>query len=69
MNYDKDRYIGYVEMALGVGDMAGPAIGGFTYDALGFSGTFASFGAMIFIGIVLSVMWIPKQLNLMSSLN
>lgn len=66
MNFDRDRYIGYVEMALGAGDMIGPAIGGFVYDLMGFSGTFASFGAMIFCGIVLSIMWIPKQLNTLS---
>jgi hypothetical protein len=28
---EKDTYIGYVEMALGVGDMIGPSIGGFVY--------------------------------------
>lgn len=32
MGEDKDTYIGYVEMALGVGDMIGPAIGSFMYD-------------------------------------
>lgn len=31
MRKEKDRYIGYVEMALGVGDMIGPSIGGFVY--------------------------------------
>ena len=52
MNHDKDRYIGYVEMALGVGDMIGPAIGGVVYNFSGFSGTFGVFGVMIFIGII-----------------
>lgn len=32
MSHDRDTYIGYVEMALGVGDMIGPAIGSFIYD-------------------------------------
>jgi hypothetical protein len=36
MNFDKDAFVGYVEMALGVGDMLGPAIGGVIYDFMGF---------------------------------
>ena len=36
MNFDKEKYIGYVEMALGVGDMVGPAMGGFMYEFFGF---------------------------------
>jgi len=36
MRYEKERYIGYVEMALGVGDMIGPAIGSLMYTWLGF---------------------------------
>lgn len=31
MNKEKDTYIGYVEMACGVGDMIGPSIGGLVY--------------------------------------
>ena len=69
MNFDKDRYIGYVEMALGVGDMVGPAIGGLVFEVAGFSGTFAVFGGMITVGIILSVIWIPKRLNIMSFQN
>ena len=56
-------YIGYVEMALGVGDMVGPAMAGLFYDFLGFSGTFGCFGAMISVGIFLSIIWIPTSLN------
>ncbi len=63
MNFDKDTYIGYVEMALGIGDMIGPAIGGVMYDIYGFSGAFVSFGVMISIGLVLSIIMIPKNLN------
>lgn len=67
MNFDKERYIGYVEMALGVGDMAGPGIGGILYDTVGFAWTFAIFGGMIFVGIIFSVIWIPKRLNALSN--
>ena len=63
MKSQKDLYIGYVEMALGVGDMVGPAIGGLAYEAFGFEGTFGVFGAMILVGIILAVIWIPSSLN------
>lgn len=69
MNYDKDRYIGYVEMALGVGDIVGPAIGGFVYEFIGYNGTFLTFGALIFVGIVFSYLWIPERLNYVSPHN
>ncbi len=32
MHHDKDRYISYVEMSMGVGDMVGPAIGAFIFQ-------------------------------------
>ncbi len=67
MNKEKDKYIGYVEMALGVGDMMGPAIGGIVYELVGFSGTFGVLGGMILIGILLSMIWIPTSLNKMSN--
>jgi MFS family permease len=63
MRADKDTYIGYVEMALGVGDMVGPAIGGLMYNLFGFSGTFMGFSALIFIGIIFCIRMIPESLN------
>ncbi len=66
MRYEKETYIGYVEMALGVGDMIGPAVGSFMYALLGFSGTFLTFSAIIFLGIIFSVVMIPQSLNIRS---
>eukprot|EP00347_Sterkiella_histriomuscorum_P013737 403363558 len=63
MNHDKDTYIGYVEMALGVGDMIGPAIGSFMYDQSGFAGSFFGFSGMVLIGIIVSIIKIPERLN------
>ena len=63
MQHDKEKYIGYVEMALGVGDMLGPALAGIFYEFLGFSGTFAFLGGMIALGTLLSFLWIPDGLN------
>lgn len=63
MSHDKDTYIGYVEMALGVGDMIGPSIGGFVYDLTGFMGTFIVFGSMVLTGVIFSILMIPSSLN------
>ena len=63
MNQEKDKYISYVEIALGIGDMAGPAIGGIVFDMNGFAGAFATLGGMIFFGIILSIALIPATLN------
>jgi MFS family permease len=64
---EKDKYIGYVEIALGIGDMIGPAMAGLFYEFFGFAGTFMTFGIMIVIGLSLSVMWIPSSLNIITS--
>ncbi len=63
MTLEKDTYVSYVEMALGLGDMIGPAMAGLFYEFLGFQGTFALFGGMIAIGTILSIIWIPEGLN------
>lgn len=60
---EKDTYIGYVEIALGIGDMIGPAMAGLFYEFLGFAGTFGVFGVMITIGMIFSILWIPSSLN------
>ena len=69
MRENKEAYIGYVEMALGIGDVIGPAIGGLMYGIVGFRGTFLAFAAMITVGTVLSVLWIPASLNRKQDLN
>lgn len=63
MSFDKDTYVGYVEMSLGVGDMIGPAIGGFVYDYYGYVGTFLVFSGMILFGLFFSIIAIPESLN------
>ena len=67
MSDDKDKYIGYIEMSLGIGDMVGPAIGGIIYDLAGYVGTFFSFGAMILLGMVYCIFKIPESLNDLAS--
>ncbi len=63
MSDEKEIYIGYVEMALGIGDMIGPALSGLFYGFFGFSGTFYIFSGMIFLGTLFSKFWIPASLN------
>lgn len=63
MSYDKDRYIGYVEMATGMGDMLGPAVGGLVFTAYGFSGTFIVFASFVGLGTVVSIITISSHLN------
>jgi len=67
MSSEKDKYIGYVEMATGMGDMIGPALGGFVFQASGFVGTFLAFSLVVFVGVVVSYVKIPTRLNEKSS--
>ena len=60
---EKDKYIGYAEMTMGVGDVVGPAMGGFMYAYFGYVGTFLAFGSFIYVGIICSLILIPKSLN------
>ena len=55
MRREKDQYIGYVEMALGIGDMAGPAISALFFNWTGFAGTFLVFSIIITVGIIFSI--------------
>ncbi len=67
MSEEKDKYISYVEMALGIGDMVGPAMSGVFYGLFGFTGTFIIFSSMILLGTIFSIFWIPSSLNNLSS--
>jgi hypothetical protein len=67
MSLEKELYIGYVEIALGVGDMIGPALSGVFYAIFGFIGTFIIFSLMILIGTLFSIIWIPSSLNNLTS--
>lgn len=63
MSREKDKYIGYVETTMGVGDTLGPGLGGLIYAYFGYVGTFMAFSAFIYIGIVCSLIMIPSSLN------
>lgn len=63
MAKDKDKYIAYLETSSGIGDILGPAVGGFAFVYFGYVGTFILFSACIYLGIILSVNLIPTSLN------
>ena len=63
MALEKDKYIGYIEMSVGIGDMVGPALAGVLYDMGGFKGTFLLFGIIIFFGILFCIYEIPHSIN------
>ena len=63
MSFDRDTYIGYVEVSLGVGDMIGPALAGFAYEVYGFEGTFLVFACLILLGLIFSLLMIPTFFN------
>jgi hypothetical protein len=56
-----------VEIALGVGDMIGPALSGVFYALFGFTGTFIIFSSMILVGTLFSIFLIPSSLNNLTS--
>ena len=57
------RYIGYIEMCLGLGMFLGPFISGFMYSYLEYLGTFIFFGLLLVIGFIISVAMIPSRIN------
>jgi len=63
MAREKDKYIGYIETTMGVGDTVGPAVGGLVYAYFGYVGTFMAFSGFIYIGIACSLIMIPSSLN------
>ena len=63
MAKEKDKYIAYLEISSGIGDVLGPAIGGVAFAYLGYVGTFILFSFWIYLGVVLSIKLIPTSLN------
>jgi predicted MFS family arabinose efflux permease len=62
-NDDIMRYIGYIEISVGVGAGLGPGIGGQLYPYLKYEWTMYVFGIMCLLGMALGVFMIPGELN------
>ena len=57
------RYIGYIEISVGVGAGLGPGIGGQLYPYLEYEWTMYVFGMLCLVGMALGVFMIPGALN------
>jgi len=57
------RYIGYIEISVGVGAGLGPGLGGQLFPIIGYKYTMYVFGALCAIGIALGIVMIPGELN------
>jgi DHA1 family multidrug resistance protein-like MFS transporter len=52
--------LGLISTAVQVGNTFGPALGGFSVGALGFRGSFALGGVLLFLGGLMAVFWIDE---------
>lgn len=60
---NREQYLGYAEAVTGVGLMLGPVVGGPLYDLLGYFLSFACFGLMLLISMIVAFIITPKALN------
>jgi len=60
MSHDKEKYIGYIEMCMGTGEMVGPALGGLMYESCNYFGTFLLFSHVTLAGMVVSDYLVPE---------
>lgn len=61
---DREKYIGYVELALGLGLMLGPVLGSVFFALTqSFQFTFYIFGLLIFLGGLFAYFALPDYLN------
>ena len=61
------KYIGYIEIVVGVGLGMGPVIGGLVYGSLKFDGTMYFFGLINLFGLLCSIYFMPSELNILIS--
>jgi len=60
---DRAKFIGYGEMAAGVGLMTGPVLGALVYSALGYQGTFYFFSCLAIIVALIDIYLMPWRVN------
>jgi hypothetical protein len=66
-NDDMMKYIGYIEIVVGVGFGMGPVIGGLVYGSLRFDGTMYFFGLINSFGLISCIYLMPNELNILIS--
>lgn len=57
------KYVGYIEIAIGIGLGMGPTIGSIVYSFMKYEGTMYFFGFVNLLGAVLCHIMIPKSFN------
>ena len=57
------KYIGYIEIAVGVGNGVGPFLGGQIYPYIGYEYTMYVFTGFCLLGVILGSIMIPSELN------
>jgi hypothetical protein len=57
------KYIGYIEICVGLGLGLGPMISAFVFEALEYSGTMYLFAALNAIGTFITIIMLPNELN------
>lgn len=57
------KYIGYIEIAVGVGGGIGPFLGGQIYPLIGYEYTMYVFTGFCLLGVFLGMCLIPGELN------
>ena len=50
---NREKYVGWAESASGMGLLFGPAMGAVVYGCFGYIGTFITFGAVLFVNLVM----------------
>jgi MFS family permease len=63
-SHNREKYIGYVELSLGIGLMLGPVLGSVLMAITeSFEFTFYAFGGLIFAGGLFAMCALPNYLN------
>ena len=57
------KYIGYIEISVGVGLGLGPTLGSIVYNKLDYEGTMYMFGCLNFVTMLICILLIPSELN------
>lgn len=57
------KYIGYIEIAIGIGLGMGPTVGSVVYSYVNYDGTMYFFGVINLVGVLICFLLIPGSLN------
>lgn len=58
---NQEKFLGYSEVAIGLGLMVGPALSSLIYDFVGYMYTFIIFGCLLLFSVLPILIFIPKE--------